>query len=398
MSHFILWASVAFSVGSDKECLPHRTFEKVNMTLCVKTLCRCLEMSASFPRGGWRNAEGRELYQPGTAAQEPNLSSASLLFTYLQVRRGDSCRLGIGRGGSALLAWFRGSCWRDRHYQSILMAESEAHRWGVLLKLRHRRVRSLAPTGLAQCVCGNTRYLQQGELWSHTQRAWMQRGWEPGKTKSSPPTSWVGQGQADQTPWSPTTAGIAVGSGPRRAWSEGSATPHLQSTEAPAMADELLGLKIDWWRWWKSQQPLIKWRYRGRWRVSAPWINGRPGIVFSSSRCQRGQKGLPGPLTLYSRRSSAMIQGKMGASGGHKPGCSGGRRSAGREEGAGHCSPPLRGLLLSRHECGGTRPGWGAFCSGEANRIMVKPKRSKAWCLGLPLLLPPQTLTQPSAA
>ena len=186
MSHFILWASVAFSAGSDKECLPHRTFEKVNMTLCVKTLCRCLEMSASFPRGGWRNAEGRELYQPGTAAQEPNLSSASLLFTYLQVRRGDSCRLGIGRGGSALLAWFRGSCWRDRHYQSILMAESEAHRWGVLLKLRHRRVRSLAPTGLAQCVCGNTRYLQQGELWSHTQRAWMQRGWEPGKTKSSP--------------------------------------------------------------------------------------------------------------------------------------------------------------------------------------------------------------------
>lgn len=66
-----------------------------------------------------------------------------------------------------------------------------------------------------------------------------------GKNKEQPPTSWVGQGQADQTPWSPTSAGIAVGSGPRRAWSEGSATPHLQSTEAPAMADELLGLKID---------------------------------------------------------------------------------------------------------------------------------------------------------
>ena len=64
------------------------------------------------------------------------------------------------------------------------------------------------------------------------------------------------------------------------------------------------------------------------------------------------------------------------------PGCSRGR-SVGREEGEGHCSLPLLGLLLSCHGFGGTRPGWGDFCSGEvgplkANRIMVKPKRRKA--------------------
>lgn len=64
-------------------------------------------------------------------------------------------------------------------------------------------------------------------------------------SKYDPYTSWVGQGQADQTPWSSTSDRIAVGSRPKRAWSEGSATPHLQSTEAPAMSDELLGLKID---------------------------------------------------------------------------------------------------------------------------------------------------------
>lgn len=141
---------------------------------------------------------------------------------------------------------------------------------------------------------------------------------------------------------------------------------------------------------------------RGQWWLSAPWINGRSWILFSLIWYQRGQKGLPRPLTLHSRRSSDTIQGKMGASGGHMPGCSGGR-SVGWEEGEGHCSLHLLGLLLSCRWFGGTRPGWGAFCSGEVgplkgNRIMVKPKRGKAWRLGVPLLLPPQTLTQPSAS
>lgn len=332
---------------------------------------------------------------------------------YLQVREGDSCRLWIGWGGSTLLAWFWGSCWRDSHHQSFLW-HSQKHRWGFL-RLGSADVLGHCLPQATPSVCWNTPPPAGGAVKPRKGHGCRELGKTRGtqRSKSSPYTSWVSQGQANTMPLFPTTRGWGGGSGQRGAWSEGAGHSSLQSYkqwdseihtgQRPCNVRELLGLKIDKWQWRKS---LLRYNNhlsngitkRSMVTICSPELMDGSWILFSLIWYQRGQKGLPRPLTYlqeelwyHSREDGCFWRTHARVSGG---------RSVGREEGRATV-PSSTWASLELPLVWRNRPGWeGAFCSGEVgplkgNRIIVKPKRRKAWC-PRPASAPSSTNTDPA--
>ena len=96
---------------------------------------------------------------------------------------------------------------------SPFLWHSQKHRWGFL-SLRRRRVRSLPPTGHAQCVLKYSPPPAGGAVKPHA-KGMDADNWEKQVTsqrsKSSPYTSWVSQGQANKMPLFSTSEGIGVG-------------------------------------------------------------------------------------------------------------------------------------------------------------------------------------------
>lgn len=81
-------------------------------------------------------------------------------------------------------------------------------------------------------VCWNTRHLQQGELWSHTQRAWMQRtgkNKERREAKAAPIPPGSVKVRLIQCPCSLRAKGWGGGMVQRGRGLKAPATPHLQS-------------------------------------------------------------------------------------------------------------------------------------------------------------------------